>query len=421
MIRSRWTAPLALLAALASRAPAQEGAKAPAEQPEKARIALLVGKILPAVGDPIDNGVILVADGKIEKLGKRSEVEIPAGYEVMDHSDKFAMPGIVETHCHIAGSGDLNDMVYQTNPDLRVVDQVVPNNEDLKNAVAGGVTTVCYIPGSGTNMGGWGAIVKTGPGRLEDVLVRFPGCLKIAQAGNPERRDGTLGSGRIGMNYMIRSELEAGRQYVKAWDDYDAGKTSEAPPLDLRLEYFKPLFHREIPLVVHTQAYQVIQSSLRILHDEMGLKPIIAHACFDSYKIAEEVNKRGIPVISGPRGFWYERDDGAIHGIVAEFDKAGTSWLGVNTDSPVIPQEELPFQASMGVRFGWNEDEALQGLTIAPARALMIDKRVGSLEPGKDADIVISTGSILDPRHFVTKVLIDGKVVYDISKDRRRF
>src|SRR5690606_26219902 len=128
-------------------------------------------------------------------------------------------------------------------------------------------TTVCYIPGSGTNMGGFGAILKTGPGSLEEVLIRFPGVLKIAQWGNPERRDGTLGSGRMGMNWIIRDQLEEGREYVRAWDEYDEGGRSEPPALNLRLEYFKPLFHREIPVLVHTQGYQGIQATLEMLHD----------------------------------------------------------------------------------------------------------------------------------------------------------
>ncbi len=95
--------------------------------------------------------------------------------------------------------------------------------------------------------------------------------------------------------------------------------------------------------------------------------------------------------------------------------------VALSTDAPVVPQEELPFQATMAVRLGWNDEAALRGLTIEPAKALMIDKRVGSLEVGKDADILITTGSILDPRHYVVKVLIDGAVAYDIKKDRRRF
>ncbi|MBL8816545.1 MAG: amidohydrolase family protein [Planctomyces sp.] len=387
----------------------------------KPKLAIKVGKIITSAGDPIVNGIILVSEGNIEAIGTSTEVVIPEGYEVIDHSDKFAMPGLVEAHSHVGGSGDLNEMVYQTNPELRNWDQIIPHNDDLKVAVAGGVTTICFIPGSGTNMGGWGALMKTGPGKPEDVIIRAPGVLKIAQSGNPERQGGEVGSGRMGMNHVIRQQLEMGRIYVNQWDLYESGKTEVKPEVNLRLEYFKPLFRREIPVVVHTQAYQVVQSTLRILHDEMNLRVVIDHGTFDSYKLTEEIQKRDIPVMAGPRGFRYEPDDGQIKGIVAEYHKRGFTSLGVNTDAPVIPQEELFFQASMAVRYGWTEEKALRGVTIEPAKALMIADRVGSLEVGKDADIVITTGSIIDPRNYVTQVFIDGKSVYDIRKDRRRF
>jgi imidazolonepropionase-like amidohydrolase len=162
-------------------------------------------------------------------------------------------------------------------------------------------------------------------------------------------------------------------------------------------------------------------STLRILHDEMNLKVVIDHGCFDSNLLSEEILKRGIPVMAGPRGFRYDPAVGQIKGQVAGFADRGVTALGVNTDAPVIPQEELAFQATMAVRLGWNDEAALRGLTIEPAKALMIENRVGSLEVGKDADIVISTGSILDPRHYVVQVLIDGKVAYDIKRDKRRF
>ncbi|RUL86453.1 amidohydrolase family protein [Tautonia sociabilis] len=413
------TALVLLLGLLSPMAAAQEASSA--EGQENRPLAVLAGKVITCAGEPIVDGVVLVRGGKIEAVGPQTEVEIPEGYEVIDCGDKFLMPGLVEVHCHVGGSGDLNEMVYQTNPDLRVLDQVIPHNDALQVAVAGGVTTVCYIPGSGTNMGGFGAILKTGPGELEDVLVRFPGVLKIAQWGNPERRDGTLGSGRMGMNWIIRDQLEEGRAYVRAWDDYESGKSSERPEIDLRLEMFKPLFRREIPVLVHTQGYQGIQATLEMLHDAMDLRIVIGHGTFEGYLISDEVIRRNVPVIAGPRGFRFDPDDGQIHGIVAEYDRRGVEWLGVNTDSPVIPQEELSFQATMAVRYGWNEEEAIRGITIEPARALMIEDRVGSIEVGKDADLVICTGSIIDPRNYVTQVIIDGKVVYDIAKDRRRF
>ncbi len=387
----------------------------------KPKLAIQVGKIITCAGEPIVGGTILVSNGKIEAVGKTSEILVPVGYEIISHLDAFAMPGLIEAHAHVGGSGDLNEMVYQTNPELRNWDQIVPHNDDLKVAIAGGVTTICFIPGSGTNMGGWGTLMKTGPGKLSDIIIRAPGVLKIAQSGNPERQDGEVGSGRMGMNHVIREQLMEGRLYVQQWDDFQAGRTTAEPKVNLRLEYFKPLFRHEIPVVVHTQAYQVVQSTLRILHDEMNLKVVIDHGTFDSYKLSEEIMKRNIPIMVGPRGFRYEPEDGQIKGIVAEYEKRGVTQLGVNTDSPVIPQEELSFQAAMAVRYGWNEEDAVRGITIEAAKALMIDSRVGSLETGKDADIVITTGSIIDPRNYVKQVFIDGRSVYDIKTDRRRF
>jgi imidazolonepropionase-like amidohydrolase len=393
----------------------------PAGAAEKPKLALHVAKAITCAGEPIVNATILVADGKIQAIGPRSTIVVPKGYTEIDHGNRFAMPGLIDAHSHIGGSGDINEMVYQTNPELRVLDVIRPNNEQLKVAVAGGVTTITFIPGSGTNMGGWGALMKTGPGKLEDVLIRFPGVLKIAQAGNPERRGGEVGSGRMGMNYVIRDQLREGMAYTREWDDYETGRRKDKPRTDLRLEYFKPLFRRQIPVVVHTQGYQVIMSTLLILHDEMELKVVIDHGCFDSNLLSSEIIKRGIPVMAGPRGFRYDTADGQVKGQVAGFADRGVKALGVNTDAPVVPEEELSFQATMAVRLGWNEEAAYRGLTIEPAKALMIDKRVGSLEVGKDADIVISTGSILDPRCYVVQVLIDGAVAYDIKTDKRRF
>ena len=388
---------------------------------EKLKLAIHVGKVITCVGEPIIGGTILVSDGKIEAIGKTKDITVPEGYQNIHHPDSFAMPGLVDCHSHVGGSGDLNEMVYQTNPELRNWDQIIPHNDQLKTAIAGGVTTICFIPGSGTNMGGWGTLMKTGPGKLSDIIIKAPGVLKIAQAGNPERQDGEVGSGRMGMNHVIREQLIQGQLYVRQWDDFKAGRTKAEPPLNLRLEYFKPLFHREIPVVVHTQIYQVVQSTLRILHDEMNLRIVLDHSEFDAYKLTDEILKRNIPVIVGPRGFHYDRDRGQIRGLVAEYANRNTKWLGVNTDSPVVPQEELFFQAAMAVRYGWNEEAAVRGVTIEPAKALMVDNRVGSLEKGKDADIVITTGSIIDPRNHVKQVFIDGRSVYDTQVDRRRF
>ncbi len=388
---------------------------------DKPRLAIHVGKIITCVGEPIINGTILVSAGKIEAVGPTAEIAVPAGYQEIDHRDRFAMPGLIDPHCHVGGSSDLNEMVYQTNPELRNWDQIIPHNDRLKIGIAGGVTTVCFIPGSGTNMGGWGVLMKTGPGKPEDVIIRAPGVLKIAQAGNPERQGGEVGSGRMGMNHVIRQQLLEGQYYVRQWDLYEAGQLEHPPEVNLRLENFKPLFRRQIPILVHTQQYQVVHATIAILHDEMNLKIIIGHAEFNAFHLAPELVKRGIPVMAGPRGFYFDPEIGQLRGLVAEYDQRGVTALGVNTDSPVVPQEDLLFQAAMAVRYGWTEEKAIRGMTIEAAKALMIDDRVGSLEPGKDADIVIATGSIVDLRNYVVEVFIDGRSVYNIARDRRRY
>ena len=145
----------------------------------------------------------------------------------------------------------------------------------------------------------------------------------------------------MGMNYVIREQLREGMGYIKDWDDYEAGRRTEKPATNLRLEYFKPLFRREIPVVVHTQGYQVIMSTLRILHDEMNLKVVIDHGCFDSNLLSEEIIKRDIPVMAGPRGFRYDTDDRADQGQGRRVRRPRREALGVNTDAPVVPQEEL--------------------------------------------------------------------------------
>ncbi|MCA9254899.1 MAG: hypothetical protein KDA33_04650, partial [Phycisphaerales bacterium] len=156
-----------------------------ADEAPSTRFAIEAGKILTFDGSDtiINNGIVLVADGRIEKVGRRGEVEIPDGYQVIDHRNGWVTPGLVDCHNHIAGSlSDLNDGVYLTNPGLRTLDTVEPRNENLENALSGGVTTVLLIPGSGNNMSGFGTITKTFGNDVEEMVMRSPGSLKIAQA-----------------------------------------------------------------------------------------------------------------------------------------------------------------------------------------------------------------------------------------------
>lgn len=388
--------------------------------------ALKAAKILPVTTPPIADGVILVHQGKITAIGREGEIEIPEGYEVVDCGDGWLLPGLIDLHCHIAGNGfDLNDVVHPTNPEFRTVDLVGLHHDQIKHALQGGVTTVLYIPGSGSNMGGFGTLTKTAGRSVEEALVRFPGSLKVAQAGNPERGAGDMGTGRIGMNWGLRQTFTRGRDYYQAWEDYDKGLHKEKPKFDPNLEYLRGLFRHEYPVSVHTQIYQVCLETLRELHDEFGFWVFIDHGTFDAFRMSGEARKRGVPVCNGPRQYYLDRDTGAILGCAAGWALGGQhGWpkpvlgvgrdgIAINTDSPVVPQEEVTVQAAMAVRLGLPDEWALRGLTINPARFVGCDHRVGSLETGKDADIVLWTGDPLDPRHSVRKVMVNGSFYYD--------
>ena len=397
-------------------------AEGPAAGKHSGRYALLGGKVVTITGEALDGAVVLVADGKIENVIDDPDhtYKAPDGYETIDVRDRWILPGFVDLHSHIGGT-DINEMVYPVNSGLRVLDNILPDNPRLQKAVAGGVTTILFIPGSGTNMSGFGALLKTAGKDLDEILVRFPGALKIAQGGNPERRGGDLGRHRMGMNYLIREALREGKEYTEAWVAFEAGKREQAPVKNPRLEYFRGLFHREYPVVVHTQGAALIQSTLRILYDEMALWVVIDHGTFDGFKLAGEVSKRGVMVMNGPRQFDFDFNEGRFNGNASEWEKGGVKEVGINTDAPVIPQEELFFQAAMAVRLGLDPHVALRGLTMSPAKAVGIDDRLGSIEKGKDADLVVWTGDPFDIRNYVTLVLVNGKIHYDTRKEPRRF
>lgn len=411
-----------IAAALTVLAAAGAAGQEPASAGAAPGYAITGGKVFPISRPPIEDGVVLVKGRTIEAVGRRDDVSVPAGYRVVDASGGWVVPGFVELHNH-TGASDLHDIVYQVNPELRVLDNIEVDTPATRMAVAGGVTTVLSIPGSGTNMGGFGVIVKTHGRSPEDVLVRFPGALKIAQAGNPERGQGDLGAGRAGMNWLIRNVLVEGRAYHEAWNRFESGAVKTPPAKNIRYEYLRGLFRGEYPVAVHTQIMQVVQSTMRILHDELGLKVVIDHGCFDAYVIAGELAKRGIPAACGPRAFFYDRDQGRFIGTTFGFFRMGVDEdsITVNTDAPVVPEEELIFQGTMAVRLGIPEHVMLRGLTLNAAKMLLIDKRVGSLDPGKDADIGVWTGDPLDPRNRTRVVFVNGEIAYDAARDGIRF
>ncbi|MCA8980684.1 MAG: amidohydrolase family protein [Planctomycetes bacterium] len=373
----------------------------------------------------IDGARLLLEDGEIIAIGSASEVEIPAGFEHVDLGKRWIMPGMIDLHSHISGAFDINDTVFQVNPGLRVSATLRPGNRDHEVALASGVTTVLYIPGSGSNVGGVGVLHQTTSGTYEEVLVRDPGSLKVAQGDNPARWG--YGMGRLMMNHHIRSSMRQGKAYAQRWAAFESG-AGEAPDRNLSLDIYRQLESGETQISTHTQYYQVVLASLRLLRAETGFDMYIDHGTFDSWKLGPLAKELGVAAVLGPRSVLWPRpprfdSDGRAEGAAWGFQQTGVDRIGFNTDAPVVPQHELTVQAAMGVRYGLDDAEmaAVRGLTIVPAMVAGIDDRLGSLEVGKQADVLVVTGHPADPRTSVERVYVRGELVYDAEQEVRRW
>ena len=398
-------------------------------------LVILAGKILTVTRGEIENGVIVIRDGKIAAVGKQGDVAVPADAEVWDLKDRWVMPGQIDLHNHIGNTSGLHDYVHSLNPEMRVADYIDPDSAVVKDAVASGVTTVMTIPGSGGNHSGFGVLWKLGGAPKEQLVVRRLGGMKIAQAYNPERSAGDIGRSRMGMWWMLREMFTRARGYdakMTAWEQSKKTKVAttglvpnkaaaKAPKRQPGLDNMREVLKKRTPIFVHTASARDVYQTMRMFHDDMKLPVVISHGEFGGFRAAQEAAKRDIPVNVGPRLFDFASlvYDRRFYSIPAKYMEAGVKNVSLNTDCPVIPGEDLFLQGTLSVRLGMDEADALKALTINPAAAIGIADRVGSLEVGKDADLIIKRGSLFDPRNPVERVLINGKMVYEHGKTPR--
>jgi imidazolonepropionase-like amidohydrolase len=404
---------LALAVCLASCASSHAKPDLSALSPGEEGYAVLCSKVL-AVDDAdhiYSPGMILVRGAHIAYVGERRA--IPAGYRVLDCGDTWATPGYVELHSHIhtGGWGDINDMVIPVNPELRASAGMRPSNADIKRACAGGVTTLFGIPGSGTSNSGFGIVYKSKThARFDDVVVREPGGMKVAQSYNPERRAGDFGATRAGLSWILDDLNQKALGAIRE------------NRFDPALENVKKVHEKKLPVLIHSAGSDGYAAAARMWKVKYDTDCVLSHGCFTAHEIADYIVSTGAPINAGPRTMDYIRThDGAITGTVERYLAAGAQNLSVCTDSPVIPQEELFLQGAVSAHLGADSYQMLRACTIHPAKVFGLADRVGSLEVGKDADIVIHAGDPLDPRARIDLVLIDGHIEYDRQRDGQWF
>ena len=375
------------------------------------------GYIKPMVGEDIENGCVLIGDdGKIVAVG--AQVDAPEGCTVLDAEGRLVTPGCVDAHCHIGldneGMGwegrDYNEIVDPLTPQMRAIDSINPQDEAFGLALQGGVTSACTGPGSANVVGGTFVAIKLAGKRVDKMIIKNPLAMKCAFGENPKR---CYGQGlkkspttRMATAALLRELLFKARNYQQ---DKDAGKE---PAFDMKLEAMLPVMRGEIPLKAHAHRADDILTSIRIAK-EFGVKLTLDH-CTDGSLIADELAEEGYSAFVGPSLGSKSKIELQNKSFTtpAELHKAGVP-ISIITDAPVIPLQYLPMCAGLAVNAGLDEEVAWRAITINPAVQTGIGDRVGSLEVGKDGDVVIWTANPLTTVGAESHTtIVDGKIVY---------
>ena len=370
------------------------------------------GYVKTMAGADIEGGSVLIDDnGKILAVG--SALEAPASATVIDAEGRLVTPGCVEAHCHIGlgdlSGGDYNESTTPITPEMRAIDGINPQNVVFQNAIRGGVTSVCTGPGSTNILCGTFAAIKCVGSRVEDMVIKDPVAMKCAFGENPKKAYGGNGKApktRMAIAAMFREFLYKAKKY---YEDKQAGKD---PSFDFKMEAMLPVMAGEIPLKAHAHRADDIFTAIRIAK-EFGVKMTLDH-CTDGAIIADALAKEGYPAFVGPSmgGISkYELLNKSFE-TPAALHKAGVD-IAIITDAGVIQIQYLPMVAGMAMKSGLPEETAWRAITVNPAKLVGIGDRVGSLEVGKDGDVVIWQA---DPLHEVGTeayiTIVDGKVVY---------
>jgi len=406
----------AVLAALVVGLFAQTETGGPSSKP----IAFKGAKIIPVAGEPIANGVLVVQAGKIVAVGAAGQVAIPVGAEVHDLTGKVLMPGLIDSHSHIGG-GTGGDGSGPIQPDARVLDSIDVRDASLQKARAGGVTTVNVMPGSGHLISGQTLYLKLRVANgIDDLLIRnsdgtVAGGMKMANGTNSIRSAPFPGT-------RAKSAALVREQFIKAQEYRDKikhanGDAEKMPPRDLALDELVEVLDGKRIVQCHTHRHDDILTVLR-LAKEFGFKVVLHHVS-EGWKVVDEIAAAHVAcsviMVDSPGGKLETRDaDFKTPGVL---ERAGII-VGLHTDDPITDSRRFLRSAGLAVRAGMSRDGALRAVTINNARIIGLENRIGSLEPGKDADFIVLSGDPLSAYSHVEQTWVEGSKVFDLSDPR---
>ncbi|MCR4711249.1 MAG: amidohydrolase [Clostridia bacterium] len=385
--------------------------------------AIVNGRVKTMAGPEYEKGTVLFENGKICAVGAAEEITVPADAEVIDAGGRLVMPGFVDAHSHLGlwdeiigfRGSDGNEITDPVTPQLRAIDSIYPLDPPFKLACQGGVTTVVTGPGSANVIGGQFAAIKTSGVSVDEMLVKFPVAMKCAFGENPkvcynERKQ--TPTTRMGIAAVMRETLLMTKDYL-ARKEAAAGDPSKAPAFNMKYEAMIPVVKGELPLKVHAHRCDDILTAIRIAK-EFGLKLTLDH-CTEGHLIAKQVKESGFDALIGPSYGEKSKPELKNKGFetAAALYEAGVK-IAIITDSPVLPQEGLPMFAAMAMQAGLPREEALKAISINAAEITGIDEFVGSLETGKDADIVIWEDDPFTLGARTNRVIIRGETVYTV-------
>jgi imidazolonepropionase-like amidohydrolase len=379
------------------------------------------GTILTVTHGKIENGSIYVHNGKIAAIGKT--VNAPASATVIDATGKWVMPGIIDSHSHIALDDDVNEATSPITPHMMMKDAFNYDDKAIYRALAGGVTTSLLLHGSANMIGGQAIVIKHKYGLGRDELL-FPGApqsIKFASGENPKRVYGGKGqvpSTRMGNFEVMRQAFTEAREYMRQWDDYEAkvkkGDKDVAPPKkDLKLEALADVLRGKLLVQIHCYRADEFLTEMAIAK-EFGYKIRAFHHALEAYKVADQIAANGVAIATWPDwwGFKYEAWDGIPWNAAISLHKGVR--VALKSDSEDVTRR-LNQEAGKIMHYGVSEEDALKMITLNPAWIIGVEDRVGSLDVGKDADITIWNSYPLSSAALVDKVLIDGDVYFDRS------